>query len=240
MFGLDSRALRIIWTLAFCYLLYLLRGTILLVVLSIIAAYLLLPVVDFIYSKLTHHHHRGWALAAVYILIFALILSVGGLIGYYAFQQAIELAKEIPDMTQPSAVDHVHLPRFLARWDVPIRAHLKSWIELHGKDMLETITNLSMKLLTAASSIVLLLVVLVLSYLLLRNGRDLIESAIGALAPAHRSKAREILRDEHNFLKHWARSVVLSAILTAALYGIGFSLLRVRYSVLLALMMFPF
>ena len=240
MFGLDSRALRIIWTLAFCYLLYLLRGTILLVVLSIIAAYLLLPVVDFIYSKLTHHHHRGWALAAVYILIFALILSVGGLIGYYAFQQAIELAKEIPDMTQPSAVDHVHLPRFLARWDVPIRAHLKSWIELHGKDMLETITNLSMKLLTAASSIVLLLVVLVLSYLLLRNGRDLIESAIGALAPAHRSKARDILRDEHNFLKHWARSVVLSAILTAVLYGIGFSLLRVPYSVLLALMMFPF
>jgi predicted PurR-regulated permease PerM len=53
MFGLDSRALRIIWTLAFCYLLYLLRGTILLVVLSLIRAYLLLPVVDFIYSKLT-------------------------------------------------------------------------------------------------------------------------------------------------------------------------------------------
>ena len=71
-------------------------------------------------------------------MIFALILSVGGLIGYYAFQQAIELAKGIPDMTQPSAVDHVHLPRFLARWDVPIRAHLKSWVELHGKDMLET------------------------------------------------------------------------------------------------------
>lgn len=240
MFGLDSRALRIIWTLAVCYLLYLLRDTILLVVLSVVAAYLLLPVVDFIYSKLTHHRHRGWALAAVYLLIFALILTVGGLIGYYAFQQAVELAKEIPDLTQPSAVDHMHLPRFLSRWDAPIREHLKSWIELHGKDMLETLTNLSMKLLTAASSIVLLLIVLVLSYLLLRNGPDLVEAAVRALAPAYRTKAREILRDEHNFLRHWARSVVLSAILTAVLYGIGFTLLGVPYSVLLALMMFPF
>jgi len=240
MFGLDSRALRIIWTLAFCYLLYALRGTILLVVLSIIAAYLLLPVVDFIYARITHHRHRGWALAAVYLLIFTLILSVGGVIGYYGFQQAVELAREIPDLTQPSAVDHLHLPRFLARFDVPIREHLRSWIELHGKDMLETLTNLSMRLLTAASSVVLLLIVLVLSYLLLRNGPALLEAFLHALPPTYRPKAREILRDEHDFLKHWARSVVLGAIVTAVLYGIGFSLLRVPYSVLLALMMFPF
>jgi len=240
MFGLDSRVLRIVWTLVFCYLLYRLRDTIFLVVLSIIIAYMLLPVVDFIYSRLTHGRHRGWALAGVYLLIFALILCVGGLIGYYAFQQAVELTKQIPDLTQPNAIDHIHLPKFLERWDAPIRDHLKSWIEVHGKDMLETLTDLSMKLLSAAGSIVLLLIVLLLSYLLLRNGPDLLEGIVCALPPASRPKFQEILRDEHDFLKHWARSVVLCAIITDAIYVIAFSLLRVPYSVLLALMMFPF
>jgi len=51
MFGLNSTVLRIIWTLVFCYLVYHSRQTILLVVLSIITAYVLLPVVDFIYGK---------------------------------------------------------------------------------------------------------------------------------------------------------------------------------------------
>lgn len=240
MFGLDSRVIRVVWTLVFCYLLYLLRSTILLVVLAIIAAYLLLPTVDFIYGKVTHHRHRGWALALVYVLIFAAIITVGGLIGYYGFAQAVELAKEIPDLTQPNAVDHLHLPRVLHRWDVPLRAHLKSWVELHGKDMLETLTNLSMQLLRAVSSIVLLLIVLILSYLLLRNGPELIDSLLSTLPPESRPKAKEILQDEHEFLKHWARSVVLGAIITAVLYGIGFTLLRVPYSILLALMMFPF
>ncbi len=240
MFWLDGRVLKIVWTLAFCYLLYLLRGTILLVVLAVIVAYLLLPTVDFIYARFTHHHHRGWALALVYLLIFAVIITVGGLIGYYGFAQAMQLAREIPDITQPDAIDHVHLPKILSRWDAPIRSHLKSWIELHGKDMLETLTSLSMQLLSAASSIVLLLIVLVLSYLLLRSGPTLIEDLIAAMPPRYQPKAREVLSDEHEFLKHWARSVVLGAIVTAIVYGIGFSLLRVPYSILLALMMFPF
>lgn len=106
--------------------------------------------------------------------------------------------------------------------------------------MLETLTDLSMKLLSAAGSIVLLLIVLLLSYLLLRNGPDLLEGIVCALPPASRPKFQEILRDEHDFLKHWARSVVLCAIITDAIYVIAFSLLRVPYSVLLALMMFPF
>ena len=197
MFWLDGRVLKIVWTLAFCYLLYLLRGTILLVVLAVIVAYLLLPTVDFIYARFTHHHHRGWALALVYLLIFAVIITVGGLIGYYGFAQAMQLAREIPDITQPDAIDHVHLPKILSRWDAPIRSHLKSWIELHGKDMLETLTSLSMQLLSAASSIVLLLIVLVLSYLLLRSGPTLIEDLIAAMPPRYQPKAREVLSDEH-------------------------------------------
>jgi predicted PurR-regulated permease PerM len=240
MLKLDSRVLRILWTLAVCYLAYLLRGVIFLLVLSVVAAYIVLPLVEFIYRYLTHHHHRGWALAIVYFLLFGVLVSAGGVVGYYAFGEAATLAQQVPDITQPGAVEKIRLPHFLGRWDTQIRRQLQSWVEVHGKDMLETLTALSMKLLTAASSVLTLLIVLLLSFLLLRNGPSFRNGLLKLLPPERRTQAEVILHEEHTMLVHWTRAIVLVSIGAAVLYGIGYSLLGVPYSVLLALIAFPF
>jgi len=240
MLRLDLRVLRILWTLAVCYLAYSLRNVIFLLVLSVIAAYMVLPLVEFIYRYLTHRHHRGWALAIVYILLFGVLVSAGAVIGYYAFGEAAGLARQVPDITQPGAIEKIRLPHFLARWDTQIRMQLQSWVEVHGKDMLETLTSLSMKLLTAASSALTLLIVLFLSFLLLRNGSTFKNGLLKLLPSGHRAQAEAILLEEHVMLVHWTRAIVLVSIGAAILYGIGYSLLGVPYSVLLALIAFPF
>jgi predicted PurR-regulated permease PerM len=96
VFGLDIRVLRMLYTLAVCYLLFRLRGVLLLPVLSIAAAYIRLPAVEIASGFLTHKRHKGGALARVFLIVLTILFSVGGVVAYYAFQQPSTLAQQVP------------------------------------------------------------------------------------------------------------------------------------------------
>lgn len=236
----DTRVLRILWTLLVCYLVYALRDIIFLLVLSVVVAYMLLPVVNFVFRFVTHRRHRGFALAGVYLVIFLVLLAAGGVIGYYAFRETVDLASQVPDLAQPGAVDKLRLPKVLQPWDHEIRSQLQGWLQTHGKEMLEMITTVSMKVLQGLGSVFSLLLVLLLSFLLLQNGESFIRGFLKLLPLKHRPTAQAILDDEHRLLSQWTRAIVLVAIVTVFIYGLGYSLLGVPYSVLLAMIAFPF
>lgn len=239
MFGLDTRVLRIVYTAAVCYLVYSLRSVLFLLLLAVVASYMLLPVVEFAFRFITHKH-RGRALAVVFLSILVVLLSVGGLIGYYAFQQATTLAEQVPTLLEPDAIQRIQLPKFLNRWDAQIRRVAQSWRETHGKDILETLTSITMQLLTTLGSALSLLIVLVLSFLLLRNGSSYAHAFLRFVPRQYEPEAAAFLKDMHNMLLHWTRAIVLVALATVVLYGIGFSVLGVPYSILLAMIAFPF
>jgi len=240
VFGLDTRVLRIVYTLAVCFLVYLLRGVLLLLILSVVAAYMLFPAVEGTFRFVTHKRHRGEALVIVFVLILAILFAIGAVVGYFAFAQASALAAQVPALLQPGAVQHLQLPKFLRPWDTQIRQLIQNWRETHGKDILQTLTSMTMRLLTALGSALSLLVVLVLSFLLLKNGESYVRSVVGLLPEAHQPAARSFFADMHQMMLHWTRAIVLVALATVLLYAIAFSLLRVPYSVLLAMMAFPF
>ena len=240
VFGLDIRVLRIVYTLAACYLVYLLREVVLLIVLSVVAAYILLPAVEGTYRLVTHRRHRGRALVIVFLLILVLLLSIGGVIGYYAFEQAGALASQVPTLLEPDAIQNIQLPKFLQPWDTQIRRLMQNWRETHGKDLLETLTSMTMRLLAALGSVFSLLVVLVLSFLLLKNGESYIHSCVQLFPERYRPAAKSFFADMHQMMLHWTRAIVLVALATVLLYAIAFSIMRVPYSVLLAMMAFPF
>jgi predicted PurR-regulated permease PerM len=241
MFGLDTRVLRIVYTLLVCYLIYVLRHVIFLLVLGVVAAYILMPAVELATRCLPKKDRaRGEALTIVFLLILAVILTIGGVIGYYAFQQASALAAQVPSMMAPDAIQHIHLPKFLRPWDSQIRAALQNWRDSHAKDLLRTLTSMTMKLLTALGSALSLFIVLVLSYLLLRNGESYAEGFVSLLPPRYATSGRSFLQDMNRMLRQWARAIVFVALGTVVLYGVGFTLLRVPYSILLAMIAFPF
>jgi predicted PurR-regulated permease PerM len=240
VFGLDPRVLRIVYTLGVCYLVYRLRGVLFLLLLGVIAAYIVLPAVEFAFRFITHKHHRGRALAIVFVAILVILTAVGAVIGYYAFQQASMLASQIPSLLDPDAIRHIQLPKFLDHWSPQIRTFLENWRESHGKDILQTLTSATLKLLTAMGSVLSLLIVGVLGFLLLKDGESYVHAAVGLVPERYQPAARSFVHDMHNMLKHWTRAMFLVALATVLLYGIGFSLLRVPYSVLLAILAFPF
>jgi len=62
MFGLDTRVVRIVYTLGVCYLVYALRSVLFLLLLAVVAAYMLLPAVELASRLLPVKHRRGGAL----------------------------------------------------------------------------------------------------------------------------------------------------------------------------------
>jgi predicted PurR-regulated permease PerM len=82
VFGLDIRILRMVSTLAVCYLLFRLRAVLLLLVLSIAVACILLPAVEITYRFLTHRRHKRGALA----LIFLIVLTILRMLADYVIQ----------------------------------------------------------------------------------------------------------------------------------------------------------
>ena len=65
-------------------------------------------------------------------------------------------------------------------------------------------------------------------------------SCVELLSEKHRLVARSFFADMHEMMLHWTRAIVLVALATVLLYTIAFSLTRVPYSILLAMMAFPF
>jgi predicted PurR-regulated permease PerM len=240
LFGLDTRVLRIVYTLAACYLVYLLRDVLLLMLLSVVAAYMLYPAVETAFHLVTRKRHRGGALVLVFVGIVTVILVVGGVVGYYAFQEGSSMAQQIPALMEPNAIRHIKLPGFLQPWDPQIRQLLENWEETDGKHLVATLTSLTLKLLTVIGGILSLLVVLLLSFLLLKNGEAYAKAVLEVVPRKYENAASAFLRDMHKMMQDWTRAIVVSALATVALYAISFALMSVPDSVLLAMVAFPF
>src|SRR5258708_39002949 len=73
MLGIDPRAARATWTVILiallCLTIYAIRNTLFIFIVSLLFAYLLLPIVDFIVRFLPWKRSRGPALVIVYILL---------------------------------------------------------------------------------------------------------------------------------------------------------------------------
>ena len=240
VFGPDIRVLGMVCTRSVCYLLFRLRALLLLLVLSIAAAYILLPAVEITHRFVTQKRHKRGAGAKVFLIVLTILFSVGGLVAYYAFQQASTLAQQVPTLPEPDAVRRIQLPKVLRPWDPQTRRLSQNFREAHGRDLLETLTSMTVKLLATVGSLLSPLVIFVFSFLLLKNGEGYVKSFVRWLPEDFQPAAQGFFTDMHRMMLHWTRAIVLVALATVLLYGIAFSLLRVPYSVLLALMAFPF
>src|ERR1041384_3090229 len=114
MFGVDPRAARSAWTVilvaVFCRFVYAIRHTIFVFVISLLFAYLLLPLVDFIDRVLPLQRARTPALAIVCLILVAVIVIGGIEIGSRVADQANNLAEKFADFMKPEQTQSLPLP----------------------------------------------------------------------------------------------------------------------------------
>src|SRR3954464_12510302 len=105
MLGIDTRAARVTWTVILiallCLMIYSIRNTFFIFIVSLLFAYLLLPLVDFIDRVLPMPRSRTPALAIVYLVLVTIIVVAAVSIGTNVAQQANNLAQRITDFLKP-------------------------------------------------------------------------------------------------------------------------------------------
>src|SRR5437899_1782027 len=102
MLGLDTRALRVIWTAlvvaATLGLIYVLRHLLVLLAFSVFLAYLVFPLVSIV-QRVFHVRHRAVAIGLVYLAVFGVLFG-GSAALVPMLNEATALAQRLPEMSK--------------------------------------------------------------------------------------------------------------------------------------------
>jgi len=102
------------------------------------------------------------------------------------------------------------------------------------------LSNAALGVISRAGNLIFVVLVPILSFFFLKDGRNMRAAVLGFLAEgSSRDTAERIAADLHVLLAQYMRALVLLGAVASLTYGIFFSLLGVPYGILLAAVAFP-
>ena len=244
MLAIDTRAARATWTVIvvalLCLGVYSIRQTIFIFVVALLFAYLLLPLVDFIDRVLPMRRSRGPALAIVYTLLVAGLIVFGIEIGSQVTEQAKNLAQKVSEYLKPEQAQKLALPQSLRPIGERILAGVRGEVQQHSQQILEKLPQTAMKAAGAAANLIFIIIVPILSFFFLKDGRALQRYVVAQVEDdLNRGILRDIASDLNVLLAQYMRALVILGLCASVSFGIFFSILGVPYAILLAVIAFP-
>ncbi len=240
MLGIDTRAARIVWTVFLFALViataYAIRETLVVFVIALFFAYMLSPLVELVASHLPKRISPMVALAIVYLALLGVLIAAGLSIGSRIAEEAGSLANRIPDFFKNQEwVNKIPLPG----WLEPMRAKLLSTIQKEfsagGQNWVHYITSAGSKLVTGISLVFYVVLIPILAFFFLKDGKTLREDFLGGLTGGRqRELVDDILKDVHVLLGQYIRALVILSMATFVSYSLFLSITGAPYSILLA------
>lgn len=241
MLGIDPKAARWTWTASLVLLLlltiYLVRQTLVVFVVSLLLAYLLYPLMDLIDRRLTART-RTPALAITYLLFVGLVAVFAVFIGSTAAEEASNLTKAAPAFLERMRESPVPGPQPVRSIKDQIVGSVQAQIRAHYPEIASALPRLSLRVLAASSNLIYLVIVPILSFFVLRDGRHIRDSFLEML-DSGRNTAEDTLSDIHTLLLQYMRALLFLCLATFVTFSIVLSLMGVPYSMLLASIAFP-
>lgn len=205
---------------------FLVRKTLLVFVIAFMFAYLLYPLVD----AIDHRLSRKWRILAVsvpFVLLLSVLTGIGLILREPVRQQADHLVEQLKN------------PGFrqrLAGWR-PLDFPLGEEILENDAQILGMLPQLGKGLRIAERDMMNMFIIPVLAFFMLKDGRRIREWLLDRLPDRRRTE--RVLDDAHTLMLRYMRGLLTLCLLVLVCYGIGLTLLRVRYSLLLALFAAP-
>lgn len=235
MLGLDPRAARYTWTAAAVllslWLLYLIRGTLFVFAIALMFAYLLYPLFDWIDRKLQGAGRTGTrtpALAITFLVMIGILAAFGGFIASHVGAEAVQLAAQVrrPDFAES-----------FRRWQV-LGLPMGRAIAEHYGEIVGALPRLSLEVISATTNAVYLVIIPILSFLILREGRHIRDGFLEMLNGG-RNMVEDTLNDAHELMLQYMRALLVLCLATLVAFSAALSLLGVPYAILLASIAFP-
>ena len=239
MLGLDLRTARIVWTTSVIVLLFLLiyiaRSTVLVVIFAILFSYFIYPLIGALERLIPQRVPRSVAIAIGFSLAIAIISVVISIIGPRVVDEATKLGQKIPELVKdPQAAKHFPLPHLLE----PLRARIISFVQDQVQDgtgkALPLAKTIGTTVLHAASNLIYLVLIPVLSFLLIKEGPAIRASALAHMDIRHRALWEAITDDLSFSLSRYVRALLLLSLSTLVAYGTAFTVMDVPFALLLA------
>jgi predicted PurR-regulated permease PerM len=241
LLGIDRKAASYAWTVAIVLLLicsvYLIRETLIVFVIALLFAYLLYPLMDLIDRRLTSKT-RTPALAMTFVLFIGVLSVFGTLIGSVVANQATNLAKEAPMFLDRIRQNPAPGPEGVRSVKSQISGAIESQLREHYSDIASELPRLSLRVIAASRNLIYIVIIPILSFFILRDGRSIRDSFLEMLDSGQQT-ARETLADVHTLLLQYMRALLSLCCATFVSYSIVLSLMRVPYPILLAAVAFP-
>jgi predicted PurR-regulated permease PerM len=239
MLGIDKRAAQYTWTAAlvlllFC-LLYLMRTTLFVFIVALLFAYLLSPLVNVIDRLLPGRRTRTSALAVAYLIFIGLLYVAVTQIGGRIFEQADSFGKSVPALLanwqQPSKTASPAVNSLKAQ----IIQKVREQVSRSSGDIIAAIPRAGVKILSVASNLIFVVIVPILGFFFLKDGRALAGQFVEMVDDGpRRSLLDDVLADTSLLLAHYMRAILLLSLAAFTAYSIFFTILGIPYSFLLA------
>jgi predicted PurR-regulated permease PerM len=239
MLGFDLRVARAVWT-AFIvglvlFLLYAARSTLLVVTFAIFFSYLVYPLVQFVERRRSKRVPRTASIALVFLVVITVLVIGGTLFGARMVDEATRLGQKMPDLVSAqNSAAHFPLPSVLEPLRERIMSVVREQIQGGTSQALPLAQRLGLGVMHAASNLIYLVLIPVLSFLLIKEAPMMRASVLSWMAPHNRAMWGAITEDLDVLLSEYVRALLLLSLATMVCYSVAFSVLGVPYAVLLA------
>ena len=240
MLGYDSKAARYTWTvvivLALVYFVYLVRSTLFIFVVALLFAHLLSPLVNLIDRFLPNRRTptRAPALALVYIMLVGVVVLLGIQFGSVAVRQASALAQSFPPMIMRAVMDWQNSHTGSESLDALKRQAIDGF-QSQLADLLSALPSAGMKIASAASNLIYLIIIPVLAFLFLNDAETLRSDVLDLVDEGpRRALLQDVIADIHVLLSRYMRALVVLSAAAFTAFGIFFAIVGVPFGAVLA------
>ncbi len=232
----DPKTARVLCTtLIFTLFLLFLRAaheTLTLFLFAVLFAYFVDPLVSMLQTRL---HGRGKAIAVVYLLLIALLVGGGFLIGPSIADQGKALATSLPSLLERIGSGEL-VAEFGRRhgWSPDRQMQIQSFFVSHRADLLGYGRVIGAKIAAPAQHIWWLILIPILSLFFLKEGEEIGKGVVDlGRDPEEKTTLRGIVTDVNVMLGSYIRAQLILASLTLVAYTLVLSLMRVPYAFIL-------
>jgi predicted PurR-regulated permease PerM len=238
---IDPKAARATWTAAAVLLtlavVYLIREALFVFVIALLFAYLLYPLMDLIDRHLTSKT-RTPALAITFVLVLGILGVLGNFVGSAVAEQATNLASQAPDFLKRIQQAPAPGPESIKSFRNELMGTIEGELRRHSEEIASEVSRLGLRVLSASRNLIYLIIVPILSFLILRDGRKILASFLDML-DSGRETAQDTLADIHELLLLYMRALLFLCCATFVTFSVALSAMGVPYAILLASIAFP-